>query len=70
MNTAATITIPVPDRESQTIPLETLADYLNSSILLEKHDLGTALVYRARHPVAGEIVLVNTSGDANLLLHV
>jgi hypothetical protein len=55
--------------ESGTIDLEALADLLTESVIISKIDLGSVLVYKVRHALAGIMVLVNSCGDQNAVVY-
>lgn len=56
-------------KESEIINLESFASMISESVIIEKLDLGRALVFRVRHPLRGDMVLVNTCGDQNAVVY-
>lgn len=68
MNTVATATHAT--RPSAVIDLEQFADLLADSVIVEKTDMGRALVYKVKHSVTGDLVLINTHGDANMVIYI
>jgi len=46
------------------INIDRFTEVIDASEEQERVDLGTALLYRVRHPDMGNIVLVNTPNDA------
>jgi len=54
---------------SEIINLEAFADMLTDCVIMSKLDLGQALVYKVKHPVRGDMVLINTSGDKNAVVY-
>jgi hypothetical protein len=53
--------------KTTTITLEQLADLIEASSILGKHDQGIGVALTLEHPVLGQIVTVQT-GDAALLV--
>ncbi|MDR9847129.1 hypothetical protein [Herbaspirillum huttiense] len=43
------------------VSLEEVAEYLEASTVLEKLDVGSALIYKLKHKIEGNIVLFNSA---------
>jgi hypothetical protein len=56
-------------KEPEVISLEMFSDMLSESVIIFKLDIGNALVFKAKHPISGDIVLINTSGDQNAVIY-
>jgi hypothetical protein len=52
-------------RQSSSINLETFAELLEQSDIVESIDLGTSVIHKVRHPEGGTMVLINTSAGTS-----
>lgn len=68
--TAVAVAIAAASPASQVVGVEDFADLMAESEITEQTDLGTAIVYGVTHPTLGNLILVNTTGERNLVRRV
>lgn len=68
MNAVAAV-VAVASVKSGVIDLDTFATILEASTVIERVDIGVAVVIKAIHKIHGMIVLVNSMGAENAVIY-